>query len=107
MPDSVPLVRELLEHEAIAEHRDDLAAGVRLYFSPPVAAAVRKFVGLTPGELASMRVERLAELDKTYSLTLLTCLESMIRRDFDHRCQTGKRARPPRASLPATPQGHG
>jgi len=69
-----------------ALHHIDMEKALRLYFSPDSPFYLTRFAGETPSAVTSMMHERLDELDRSSSLTVLGATEAVFRIDYLNRC---------------------
>jgi hypothetical protein len=86
MPRPFVLVPTLRLDELAAYHQD-IAAALRLHFSPSAPTFAVRLVGKTADELDRELASRLDESDVRSAFFALTSLEASFRIDFDFRCR--------------------
>jgi hypothetical protein len=88
------------EHQeltGIAAHHSDVADALQLYFSPTDGRYRARFAGYSLAELKDELQSRLAEVDRTSALSVLSALEAAFRIDYLQRCYAKKKDRVSRA----------
>lgn len=80
-----------LKIDDIAIYYSDTETSLRLYFSKENPKFEQRFSGYTVEELASELNDRIDELGRTASLSLLATLEASFRMDYSHRCRKRKK----------------
>jgi hypothetical protein len=81
----VALSGENIDIAELALHHSDVENSLRYYFGNSSSFPAR-FPGDTEAEVAEELQTRLAELDMTSSLTILSALEAVFRIDYLQRC---------------------
>uniref|UniRef100_Q07QK5 RiboL-PSP-HEPN domain-containing protein n=1 Tax=Rhodopseudomonas palustris (strain BisA53) TaxID=316055 RepID=Q07QK5_RHOP5 len=82
----VSFSNEGIDIAALALHHSDVENSLRSYFSSTAASYATRFTGYTNSEVELELDERLAELDMTSSLTILSAIEAVFRIDYLQRC---------------------
>ena len=77
--------------EDLAAHHYDVEAALRNYFGIAANSFPLRFAGYSTSDLAVELEKRLAELDMTSSLTILSSLEAVFRIDYLQRCSQKKK----------------
>jgi hypothetical protein len=88
------------EHQELTEiavHHSDVADALQLYFSPTDGLHHARFTGYSLAELKNELQSRLAEVDRTSTLSVLSALEAAFRIDYLQRCYAKKKDRVSRA----------
>lgn len=75
----------------IAAYYSDTEKSLRLYFSPTNPKFEQRFLGYTPEDLTDELKNRIDELGRTTSLSLLATLEAVFRIDYITRCEKRKK----------------
>ena len=81
----------------IAAHHSDVAEALQLYFRPADGRYHARFTGYSLAELKDDLHSRLAEVDRTSALSVLSALEAAFRIDYLQRCYAKKKDRVSRA----------
>lgn len=82
------------QHQEISQievYYADMTEATREYFKPRTEKLSERFLGYTISELNTERDERLAELDRTSSLSILSAIEAAFRIDYLQRCYQKKK----------------
>jgi hypothetical protein len=82
------------EHLSLADaalHHNDIDGALTLYFSTASPSYQVRFAGYKPDEVREELGGRLAELDRTTTMTLLAAVEAAFRIDYLQRCYKKKR----------------
>lgn len=90
MAKKIKLVEKPLELQEIAIYYEDSASALRLYFSDKNPKFKEVFAIETYEEVAIRLKERIDELDRSTSLTLLAALEARFMLDCKERSKTNK-----------------
>jgi hypothetical protein len=69
----------------------DMETSLRFYFNHPIILGGVRFLSYTNAEVSGELNNRLAELDKTASMTVLAALEAAFRTDYLQRCYKKER----------------
>ncbi len=75
----------------IAAHHSDVTDALRLYFRPADGPYQARFAGYSLAELKDELRARLAEVDRTSALSVLSALEAAFRIDYLQRCYAKKK----------------
>lgn len=88
MAERISFSKSGLELREIAAHHSDTAAALKAYygFSGTGTSLPARFLGYSEQELSAEFRQRIKELEKTSSLTLLSFLEGRFRTDYLTRC---------------------
>ncbi|OHB78592.1 MAG: hypothetical protein A2Z25_18965 [Planctomycetes bacterium RBG_16_55_9] len=82
------------QHQEISQievYYTDITEATREYFEPRTETLSERFLGYTISELNAERDERLEELDRTTSLSILSAIEAAFRIDYLQRCYQKKK----------------
>jgi len=79
------------EMSQIESHRADVTLATKEYFRPRTGEYPERFFGYSIAELKSELTMRLAEIDVTSSLSLLSAIEAAFRIDYLQRCYMRKK----------------
>jgi hypothetical protein len=77
------------EHLSLSDaalHHNDADGALKLFFSVTSPSYTARFAGYKPDEVRSELGERLAELDRNTTMSLLTAVEAAFRIDYLQRC---------------------
>lgn len=91
MVKKVSFSRRHQEISQIEVYHTDLTEATKEYFRPRTGEVSKRFLGYTISELNTERDERLAELDRTSSLSILSAIEAAFRIDYLQRCYQKKK----------------
>jgi hypothetical protein len=80
-----------LEIAAAALHYNDTEGALTLFFSTASPSFSVRFAGYTPQEVRDEFGERIAELDRSTTMTLLAAVEAAFRIDYLQRCYHKKK----------------
>lgn len=87
------LVANPLKLEAIADYYEDSEAALRIYFSSKNPNFKQRFLDYSYEELVVELNDRINELDRSTSLSLLAALEAVFRIDYKERVKKRKKDR--------------
>lgn len=87
----IPLIAKPLKLEEIANYYNDSDASLRLYFSTKNPNFEQRFPTYTYEEVVLELNERIDELDRSTSLSLLAALEAVFRTDYKIRSEKRKK----------------
>lgn len=79
------------EMTQIENHHIDVAMAIKEYFRPRAGEFPERFLGYSTTELTIELNERLAEIDLSSSLSLLSAIEAAFRIDYLQRCYRKKK----------------
>lgn len=82
------------QHQEISQievYYTDMTEATKEYFKPKTEGLSERFLGYTTSELNAERDDRLAELDLTSSLSVLSAIEAAFRIDYLQRCYQKKK----------------
>jgi len=82
----VPFSSENVIIADLALHHTDIENSLRNYFNANASSFPARFAGYSDSELTAELQTRLAEVDMTSSLTILSALEAVFRIDYLQRC---------------------
>ncbi len=85
------LIAQPLQLEEVADYYDDSEASLRLYFSPHNLNAANILLKYAAEMLPVVLKNRLDELDRSTSLSLLAALEAVFRIDYKERAKRKKK----------------
>jgi hypothetical protein len=91
MVKKVSFSRQHQEISQIEVYYTDMTEAIKEYFRPRTKMLSERFLGYTITELNAERDERLAELDRTSSLSILSAIEAAFRIDYLQRCYQKKK----------------
>jgi hypothetical protein len=77
--------------QSYATHHDDLEKSLKLYYSTGANSFGSRFAGYLPAEVEEELGARLAELEFTSALTVLSAVEAAFRIDYLLRCDLKKK----------------
>ena len=75
----------------VAIHYNDAESALTLYFSAASPVYSVRFVGYRPSEVREELSDRIAELDRSASMSLLAAVEAAFRIDYLQRCYQKKK----------------
>jgi hypothetical protein len=76
--------------QKIHDNYSDVVNALRFYYSN-ASSIPMKFAGYSNQEVDQELYERIEEIDQTFSLSILTCVEAAFKLDFDGRVQDKKK----------------
>ena len=91
MADKIAFSGKNLELAEAALHHNDTAGALTLFFSSVSPSYSVRFTGYRPEEVRDELGERMAELDRNTTMSLLAAVEAAFRIDYLQRCYQKKK----------------